>query len=230
MGKRRLSRRQLKVIAALAMLGDHVAWLFLSLEGLPAQILHLLGRITMPCMCMFLAQGYLYTRNKRRYLGRIMGCAVLTQPIWIMFSRQIEGAYFSVLVTLELCLTMLMCLESEPHKWEIAAICIMGTLWCDWQLFAPWMVYCMYHDREKKYRVLYAVAAALTGISFFETMPNGVVYALQHSLYNMGVCLAIPLLRAYQPTLQENSDGKYFFYLFYPLHLLLLCAAKIYFT
>ena len=49
-----LNRDTLKIIAAAAMLIDHIGWRFYPFINLKAQVFHVLGRITLPIMCLFL--------------------------------------------------------------------------------------------------------------------------------------------------------------------------------
>lgn len=45
-----LNRDTLKIIAAAAMLIDHIGWRFYPFINLKAQVFHVLGRITLPIM------------------------------------------------------------------------------------------------------------------------------------------------------------------------------------
>ena len=62
---RRLDSNMLKLIAIVAMTADHIAWLLFP--GYPAEplpiILHIIGRLTCPVMCFFIAEGYHYTHD-----------------------------------------------------------------------------------------------------------------------------------------------------------------------
>ena len=50
----KLTGFQIKTMAIAAMLLDHIAWAFLDLHSCWGQLLHFLGRITAPTMCVFL--------------------------------------------------------------------------------------------------------------------------------------------------------------------------------
>lgn len=52
-----LDRTQLKLIAICAMVIDHVAWGFVEFMTPLGQIMHVLGRFTIPIMCYFVAEG-----------------------------------------------------------------------------------------------------------------------------------------------------------------------------
>ena len=54
---------QLKLIAILAMVVDHTAIVFVP-DSFPAMwLLRMIGRMTAPIMCYFIAEGYYYTSN-----------------------------------------------------------------------------------------------------------------------------------------------------------------------
>ena len=73
MKNKMLTANMLKIIAVAAMTLDHITWtLFPGYDQrIVILILHGIGRITMPIMCYFIAEGYYHTRNLKRYLGRL---------------------------------------------------------------------------------------------------------------------------------------------------------------
>ena len=78
--RRGLTGDALKLLAILAMTLDHIAWLLFP--GYPAQAMplamHIIGRLTCPIMCYFIAEGYHYTRNFRRYALRLFLLAIVS--------------------------------------------------------------------------------------------------------------------------------------------------------
>lgn len=68
-----LDSNQLKIIAIAAMTVDHIAWMLFPgypREALPV-IMHIIGRLTCPIMCYFIAEGYHYTKNIKKYTFRL---------------------------------------------------------------------------------------------------------------------------------------------------------------
>ena len=65
---RGLDANALKLIAIAAMTVDHVAWLLFP--GYPAAavpvIMHIIGRITCPIMCFFIAEGFYHTHDRKK--------------------------------------------------------------------------------------------------------------------------------------------------------------------
>ena len=85
---KKLNSNTIKVIAILAMTIDHIAWLIFP--GDPAEVipvaLHIIGRITCPIMCFFIAEGYHYTKNIRKYTARLFVFAVISHFAYVFAS------------------------------------------------------------------------------------------------------------------------------------------------
>ena len=67
-----LDRRQLKLIAICAMVCDHFAWGFVDFMTPLGQSMHVIGRLTLPIMCFFVAEGYRHTSSVREYIKRML--------------------------------------------------------------------------------------------------------------------------------------------------------------
>lgn len=239
--KKSLNSNEIKMIAIAAMTIDHIAWLLFpgySREPLPI-LMHLIGRITCPIMCYCIAEGYRHTRNVGKYTRRLFLFAVISHFAYLFSSHEFKGwgsfvPFFdgsildqtSVMWSLAWGLTMLrvadsgklrsgqktllvvlICLVSFPSDWScIAALCILafGTNRGNFGVQMRWMVFYV-----AMYAVIYCIAL-------------DAVYGLMQ----MAVILAIPVLKRYNeqrgPDPAINKAMKWFFYIYYPLHLLLI--------
>ena len=80
---KKLTAYDLKIIAIFAMILDHLAHIVVclpidpSLRTVLALIMNSIGRITMPIMCFFIAEGYHYTKDIRKYLLRLLVFAII---------------------------------------------------------------------------------------------------------------------------------------------------------
>ena len=84
-----LNSNQLKIIAILAMTVDHIAWAVFpgyAAEALPL-IMHIIGRLTCPIMCYFIAEGYHYSRNINKYTARLFAFSVVSHFAYIYASE-----------------------------------------------------------------------------------------------------------------------------------------------
>lgn len=73
-----LNANTLKLIAVLAMVLDHAATVFLADAAPAALFFHAVGQIAAPIMCFFVAEGYAYTSNLKKYLLRLFIAAVIS--------------------------------------------------------------------------------------------------------------------------------------------------------
>lgn len=236
-----LNSNQLKLIAIIAMTVDHIAWAMF--DGYPSALLplvmHIIGRLTCPIMCYFIAEGYHYTRNINKYTFRLFAFAFIshfayifasndfvdfksfipfyygnflnqTSVMWslawglvmlrIADSKRIKSIYKVLLV-------ILICIITLPSDWScIAALCIMaiGTNRGDFRKQMSWMIF---------YVALYSLV-------YFFAIDKA------YGILQMGVVLSIPVIAMYNGKRGKNPKinkfMKWFFYIFYPLHLFVI--------
>lgn len=236
-----LNSNQLKLIAIIAMTVDHIAWAMF--DGYPSALLplvmHIIGRLTCPIMCYFIAEGYHYTRNINKYAFRLFAFAFVshfayifasndfvdfksfipfyygnflnqTSVMWslawglvmlrIADSKRIKSIYKVLLV-------ILICIITLPSDWScIAALCIMaiGTNRGDFRKQMSWMIF---------YVALYSLV-------YFFAIDKA------YGILQMGVVLSIPVIAMYNGKRGKNPKinkfMKWFFYIFYPVHLFVI--------
>lgn len=89
--KKSFDATQLKIIAIISMVIDHIARGFMDFYTWQAQILHVCGRLTIPIMCFFIAQGYRKTTNPGRYVFRlVLFWLVSVVPFYLFFHKEYE--------------------------------------------------------------------------------------------------------------------------------------------
>ena len=75
--KTNLDTDLLKLIAITAMLIDHIGGAFFPEVG----AFRWIGRVAFPIFCYCMTVGLLYTRDVKRYLGRLAVFALISQPL-----------------------------------------------------------------------------------------------------------------------------------------------------
>ena len=240
--RRTYNANVLKLLAIAAMTVDHIAWWLFP--GYPRQalplVLHLIGRITCPIMCYFIAEGYHYTRNIRKYTLRLFLFALISHFPYLYASMEFTGwrsflpfsngsvlNQTSVLWGLAWGLVMLRVAESPNiTKKPLTVLLVLGicvvSFPADWSCIAPLVVLSFGSNRGNPRAQAFWLV--------FYTALYALVYALAldpvYGLLQMGVVLAIPILRRYNgqrgPNRTVNAFLKWFFYLYYPLHLLVI--------
>ena len=216
------------------MLLDHIGMIFSSQltatvwGSVLYTVFRVLGRLTAPIMCFFLVQGFIYTHSKKQYAIRLAIFALLSQiPYALARKHSLLTPDFNMIFVLLISFAILCIwesrLESVP-KIMLLVILTCLSLFCDWGLFAPLMVLFFYVFRaDRKNQIMtYCLLAILVNIMSCLILPmNG--FAWYTELWQLGLFLFIPLLFIYngQPG-SRAAFHKWFFYIFYPAHLLLL--------
>ena len=211
-----LSSSALKWIAAVSMVIDHVGILFFP----ELTVFRIIGRIAFPLFCFVLAEGFFYTRNIRKYLLRLLLFAFLSE---IPFDLAFSGVFFdpesqNVFWTLFLGLLLLtLCrkLEGAREVWIfplLAVFCAAAYfLNTDYSLGGILIIFVFYYFRNRKWirDLLYALILILVygGIE-----AAALVCIVPMHLYNR----------------KRGRPMKYFFYLFYPCHILALYLIRLF--
>lgn len=237
-----LNANAIKIIAILAMTVDHIAWA--AFPGYPKEalpiIMHIIGRITCPVMCYFIAEGYHYTRDINKYTVRLFGFAVISHFAYIFASmdfvdwKSFLPFYYgnplnqtSVMWSLAWGLVMLRVAMSEKIRSQavqvllIILICIISFP-SDWSCIAALCIMAFGTNRGKfKTQMLWMIfyVAIYAAVYFFAIDK---VYGLMQ----MAVVFSIPILKLYNGKLGTNplvnKCMKWFFYIYYPLHLFII--------
>ena len=156
MDRKTLNRNQLKYLAALAMLVDHIAWAFVPTTSATGELMHFTGRLTAPIMLFFLVEGYVHTRSLRRYAGRIVLFTLLSWVPCALFEKGVwPYPYFGMLWTILLGLAALRVWDQDRHgmAFKIAVVfvlCVLSMLgdWSVYGILLP-LVFLEFRDRER---------------------------------------------------------------------------------
>ena len=241
-----LNSNALNFIAIFAMTLDHIAWAVFPgypTEALPV-ILHIIGRITCPIMCFFIAEGFYYTKDIKKYTARLFVFAVISHFAYIFASNSfvdwksfIPFYYGEILnqtsvmwplawgfvmlrieksqkiknVWLKMLLVLLICIVSFPSDWScIASLCVLAIG--------------SNRDNFKKQMIWMTGFVAIYSIVYLFS------FDLVYGVIQMGVVLSVPLLMMYNGKRGKNPKVnkimKWFFYIYYPLHLFIIGIIK----
>lgn len=232
-----LTANSLKLIAITAMLIDHIAYRFLTNDIVLIYCMRLIGRMTAPIMCYFIAEGYFHTRNVKKYTMRMCIAALISHfpyvyfvkgdPLYgLFFNKQGEEFCTSVIFTLLLGLIALIIWNSsklnEIIKYLlIAGICILAE-YGDWGAIAViWiLLFGIQRSSHKKQMMSFLITGLYVWLLPVLSASNN--HNRIFMTCNLGIYLVIPFLSLYSGKLGKSKGMKWLFYLFYPIHLLLL--------
>ena len=230
--ERGLSAYQIKVIAIIAMTIDHIAWKWVPAVTAAGQCMHTIGRITAPIMCYLLVEGYIHTHDVQKYTFRLGIFAVVSAFAFCFYEN---GTFFSggvpgfgMIYTLFMALLMLRVYDSSLvdgwRKGTLMILLFMLSLLGDWAgigVIWPFIMYVYRDNKGRKLKLLAFTAFVFAALVALETALQNPMYPYA-ALFQFGTLLAVPILSLYNGALGGKKAGKWFFYIYYPLHLIVI--------
>lgn len=212
-----LSGNALKLLAALFMTIDHVGVLLLP----HVIVLRILGRLALPIFAFMIAEGCRYTRNRLRYFGSVFALGVLCQIVYYLAERSL---YFSILITFSLSIATIYALQDwKGKKTPRSALVFFGAVAGVYALNRVFAI-----DYGFWGCMLPVFAAAFQKTAWDRPWVNLgmlglglLILAADLGQIQYYALPALPLLACYNGR-RGRWKLKYFFYLFYPIHLVLL--------
>ena len=224
-----LSTNALKLIAMAAMVIDHASVIFL---GPTSNIFRAIGRISFPIFAFLIAEGAVHTKNKAKYALRLLLFAFLSE---IPFDIALQGKYLefskqNVFFTLFLGLISIYFLDFFRKK-NVGFLGIFTTfglsflaayISSNFGFMGVVVITLMYMFAGVKTDARY-VGFALAGLvtCFVYVYPANIALA-SSQIYASLVFIPLALYNGKK----GRKMNKYFFYLFYPAHLLILYLVK----
>ena len=205
-----LSGSALKMIAIITMLIDHIGAVILSMYP-PAQkvLFTLLGREYSVYLIFLLLEGFRHTRSRFRYGRNLLLFALISEIPWnLMFTNTLHYERQNVFFTLFLGYLAFCAIEYFKDKRLIQLLCILGLLVVSIFLKADygWRGYIflliMYYMRNDK--------------------PGQAILGSCWLYYEWRACFAFLSINLYngERGFIHGKAAKYFFYWFYPVHIM----------
>jgi hypothetical protein len=236
---RPFSGNMLKVIAIIAMTIDHItSVLFPNYPAAPVFIiLHIIGRLTAPIMWYFIAEGFYYTHNLKKYMFRLFLFAVISHFAYtfafgipfIPFQKTVFNQT-SVIWALAWGLVALTVHQSSDPRLKpwIKTLCIFVitviAFCADWSSIAVLAILGLGRYRGNFRR-------QMTAMMSYVAIYAAVYFIFINRIYGilqLGVAISIPFLAGYNGERGKWKGMKWFFYIYYPLHLTVCGIIRIF--
>lgn len=229
----KLTKNELKLFACATMLLDHI-----GIALFPKLILlRIIGRLAFPIFAYSIYEGYKYTYKKRSYFFEILGLGIICAVAYYLYEKVIFG---NVLITFSLSICVLYCIHFlkaallstnvKPTRVVTGFLLTVGSL-------TGTVLIC--HFITVDYGVLGVLLPVFVELFDLDGLPlsGALENPIQKKALSMfGFSLGLLLLSFQMGGIQFFSllsliplalyggkkgthDMKYFFYLFYPLHL-----------
>ena len=237
----------LKWVAIAAMLIDHTAAVMGGLFPFSwYDPMRDVGRMAFPIFAYGIAQGCVYTHSARRYLGRLLLFALISEvPYQLALEQPLPprfattNVFFTLFAGAACCQIVKFC-RSKGRRWAWAAVApvaaivllceILGTDYGGFGVLCILLPYLFWESKPARLIALGSVVALIyIVVSHFQGfgMPLYWIYApenvgsmVRETLFALAGVGLIALYNG-QP---GSKKGKWFFYVFYPVHLLALFA------
>ncbi len=214
------------------MLIDHIGLFFVPISTTVGVLCRVVGRITAPIMCYFLAEGYAYTHSKKKYAFRLLLFGIVSQiPYALSHYNHLFAADFNMILLLFLAFLMLAAndmIQNAAAKIICISALLIVSVFFDWGLFGPLLVLAFYYNKGRKNKQ----AVWFTIIVSVQIVFNVILHLLNGThwygnLWQLGMFLFIPLLYGYNGSAgKKTAFHKWFFYAVYPAHLLIIWVVK----
>lgn len=225
-----LSAAQLKYLAFISMLIDHVnnglitplldgkGWLLVV-----SNIFSILGRIAFPIFIYFIVEGYFKTKNRLKYLTRLVIFGIISEVPFDMFTSKVyyNPNWNNMIFTLAFCLVTVWLIDYLKGKitnkiiWYLLSFVIVIGM--------SFLAMALSLDYD-----YYAIVLAYIFYIFYDRLILGAVLGYLSIIKEVYSFLGFGLVTLYNG--KEGKQYKWLNYAFYPTHLLVLGLLRFYFN
>ncbi len=216
-----LTGNQLKIIAMITMTCDHV-----GMQIFPHLLwLRMIGRLAMPIYAYMIAEGCRHTRDRKKYLLRLLGMGTLCQAVYLV---AMGSLYMCILITFSLSVLLIDLIErAEREKTTGSRIALFAGTMLIFSLCVVLPDLLPHTD----YDVDYGLPGVLLPVLIYGAGNRGLLIGLALVALKYGgvqwlAFLAVPLLLLYNGQRGKANIGK-LFYWYYPIHLVVIYGISL---
>lgn len=213
---------------------------YFGLHGFILKFFIMMEYIAPPVFFFFISEGYRYTHSKKNYFIRLLVMTLVTQIPYVLFHTYDQNHTISfdflmfltnwnVIATLLLGFVSIAIWDSSKHpvlKVVGILLCCSAGYFTEWSFWGVLFILLLYIFRERPW-IRFAVYEALM-LVYVLYMSGFSIFGFNWLLF---MVFSLPIIII---TLFYNGEkghfpklSKYFFYFFYPAHLLLIYIVKI---
>lgn len=219
----------LKIIACFTMFIDHVG--YIVFDG-HSSWFNYVGRLAFPIFAFQISEGYIYTHDVKKYLLRLILFAFISQIPFLLFHSIINNEPgLNVIFTLFLGLVAIIIYDKYNKFVGVFSAIIFGIiahfLNSDYSFYGVGITFLFYvFNKNKCLLAISFIIATLMQYSYlilvyynygFEFLKNVFIIYLPYFICTI---FSIIIILCYNK--KKGPSTKYFFYLFYPLHMILI--------
>ncbi len=212
-----MSSLDLKIIACVTMLLDHIGFLLFP----EYTFLRLIGRISFPLFAFLIAEGFIKTKNIKNYLKRLFIFGLISQIPYLIFEKLagVENFNFNIMFSLALGVVALLLLTSKKNIY----IKILGSIGILTLTYFGEISYGVYGILSivGSYIFIKNKKAGMVSLSILPFMETIRLFFMKiYFLQFFAVFSLIPIY--FYNGKQGKKISRWWFYWFYPVHMLVL--------
>ncbi|MBO5179863.1 MAG: conjugal transfer protein TraX [Clostridia bacterium] len=206
-----MSSFALKIFAIIFMFIDHIGYVFFPAQNL----FRIIGRLAFPIFSFQIGIGFKHTKNKEKHILLLLLFAIFSQiPFFLMCNLHAISYTLNILFTFIFALIIIYCndnIKSYFIRIPLIVILILLTFYIkvDYGILGILLTVFLYYFSHNKY-VTFII---LTSFVILHYIINNSIL----QLYSLFSIIFIWLFNG-----QKGMDVKWLFYIFYPLHMLLI--------
>lgn len=204
---RGLTGFDLKCIAVFSMLVDHIgAFLF------PSEVwMRYVGRLAFPIFSFLIVEGFFHTRDVKKYMGRLFLFALFSEIPYDLasYNTLVYKDHQNIFFTLGLALICMYAMQTLQERLWLAGIVLVAVgllthyiIKPDYGIGGIAMILCFYLFRMQRTEQ-FLLVAAINICCYGKIQRAGALALIPIWFYNG----------------RKGPSAKYFFYVFYPVHL-----------
>ncbi len=230
-----LSANTIKILAVICMIIDHIGYMILP----QIKLLNIIGRLAFPLFAYFIAEGCKYTKNKLKHFMLILSLGVLFQSVYFIYFGVV--GLLNIFLTFSVSIFLIYVLEEVKISFYeskklfalnafiflacilvVFVVCkrvqidygffgVMLPVWISFT-YSPNTRYAKKYkkiDNDNLRLIVFALGIIL--LAFFNRINSYLIFGI----------LAVPVMLLYNGK-KGKYNLKYFFYVIYPLHMVVI--------
>ncbi len=210
----------LKLIAIITMFIDHIGYAIFG----NFSFFNYIGRIAFPIFAFQISEGYLHSKNLKKYFLRLFIFALISQIPFMLFSKLVSNQFsLNIFFTLLLGLACICIYDKSKYKTlgiiaSILIALIAQYTHCDYGFYGVAIIFIFYIFKNDitKSSIAFMIA----------TLIKYLIPIIKYGFYDvylyLFICTLVPIIFISLYNGKKGKDTKYLLYLFYPIHLLFI--------
>ena len=216
----------LKIIAIISMFIDHIGYVIFG----KLSYFNYIGRLAFPIFAFQISEGYMHTKNIKKYFLRLLLFSIISQLPFMLFHNLISTSFsLNIFFTLLLGLSCIFIYDKSKYKsLGIIISVLIGLIaecsHCDYGFYgiAIILIFHIFKSNFVNSSIFFILA----------TLINYLIPYIKNDFYNvylyLFLCTIIPLIFIALYNGKKGKNTKYLLYLFYPIHLLIIYGISLF--